>query len=447
MTLGMIALITVAFLLLNALYVAAEFALVAAPRAAIEHRAGEGDRMSGRLVTLLDSSHAQDRYIATAQLGITIASLGLGMFGEHGLADWLAPRLTWLGDYRVVTAHGVASVAAVGILTCLHIVVGEMLPKSLALQYTERSARWLYWPMRTSWYLAFPFVWTFNGVSDLALRAIGVRREDSETHIHTPEELRLIVEESEEGGALREESGRLLRELFEFGDLTAHQVMTPRVRVTGIPLGATARDIRALLLTRLHTRYPVFDGDLDHIVGMLHVKDLLRRVVAGAGGAVTAADVRAIPMVLETTPLDDVLATMQRANAHLAVVLDEHGGTAGTISIEDLSEEVVGEISEDVTDVPSFVEAEPGIWRVAGTARLDEVGQRFDRDLEHEDVDSVSGLVLARLGRPPVAGDVVEFGQLRFEVLSLAGKGVREARITEMAATSPIIDDQKEGTE
>jgi CBS domain containing-hemolysin-like protein len=302
--------------------------------------------------------------------------------------------------------------------------------------------------MRLSWIVAFPFVWTFTRVSDSALRLAGIQR-DAHTvdQLHTPEELRLIVEESEEGGALREESGRLLRELFEFGDLTASQVMTPRVRVTGIPIGATTPEIRTLLLTTLHTRYPVYDGDLDHIVGMLHVKDLLRRVVVATETPIAAADVRAIPVVLETTPLDDVLATMQRANAHLAVVLDEHGGTAGTISIEDLSEEVVGEIAEDLTDVPSFIEEAPGVWRVAGTARLDEVGQRFDRDLEHDDVDSVSGLVLARLGRPPVAGDVVEFGQLRFEVLSLAGKGVRDARIAEIAAKSPIIDDQKEGTE
>lgn len=415
------------FFVINALYVAAEFALVGAPKAAIEHRAAQGDRMAQRLTRLIDSSLEQDRYIATAQIGITVASLGLGMFGEHDLANWLAPHLSWLGSYRLVTAHSVASVIAIACLTCGHIVIGEMLPKSLALQHTERAARWLYWPMRLSWIAMFPFVLTFNTAADLCLRVIGVRRTaHTEAELHTPEELRLIVEESEEGGALRKESGRLLQELFEFGDLTASQVMVPRVRIVGIPVGATPDDIRALLLSQLHTRYPIYDGDLDHIVGMLHVKDLLRRIITGE--SVSAGDVRAIPIVLETTPLDDVLAVMQRANAHLAVVIDEHGGTAGTVSIEDLSEEVVGEISEDATDIPSFVCESPGIWRVAGTARLDEVGQRFDLDLEHDDVESVSGLVLARLGRPPEVGDVVEFGHVRFEVLELTGRGVREAR-------------------
>lgn len=429
MSIGAILLIIAAFLLINAFYVAAEFALVGAPKAAIEHRAGQGDRMAQRLNRLMESSHAQDRYIATAQIGITVASLGLGMFGEHGLADWLAPHLAWMGGYRFVTAHSVASVAAVAGLTCGHIVVGEMLPKSLALQYTERAARWLYWPMRLSWILTWPFVFVFNTIADAFLRLIGVHRSaQTEDQLHTPEELRLIVEESEEGGVLREESGRLLQELFEFGDLTASQVMVPRVRVVGVPVGATPDDIRALLLSRMHTRYPVYAGDLDHIVGMLHVKDLLRRIITN--DVITATDVRAIPVVPETAPLDDVLTVMQRANAHMAVVIDEHGGTAGTVSIEDLSEEVVGEISEDATDVPSFVLEAPDVWRVAGTARLEEVGQRFDLDLEHEDVDSVSGLVLARLGRPPVVGDVVEFGQVRFEVLALAGRGVREARVS-----------------
>lgn len=437
MSITTILIIVVIFLLINALFVGAEFALVGAPKAAIEHRANQGDRMAQRLTRLIDSSQEQDRYIATAQVGITVASLGLGMFGEHGLADWLAEHLTWVGEWKFITAHSVASIVAVAALTCCHIVIGEMLPKSLALQHTERAARWLYWPMRAAWIITFPFVWTFSKIADFALRMIGVERTaHSEAELHTPEELRLIVEESEEGGAIRQESGRLLRDLFEFGDLTASQAMVPRVRVVGVPVGAAPDDVRKLLLAKMHTRYPVFQGDLDHIVGMLHVKDLLRRIITNE--SIAAGDVRAIPVVPETALLDDVLAVMQRANAHMAVVIDEHGGTAGTISIEDLSAEVVGEISEDGLDTPSFVEESNDTWRVAGTARLEEVGQRFDMDIAHDDVESVSGLVLARLGRPPVVGDVVEFEQLRFEVLALAGRGVREARVS--VISHPVKD-------
>jgi CBS domain containing-hemolysin-like protein len=170
----------------------------------------------------------------------------------------------------------------------------------------------------------------------------------------------------------------------------------------------------------------VFDGDLDHISGMLHVKDLLKRLIVGE--SIAAADVRPMPFVPDTAPLDDVLKTMQRAHAHLAVVIDEHGGTAGLVSIEDLIEEVVGDIDEGVPKEPPLVLGADGSVRAAGTLRLDELGQHFHIELEHEDVDSVSGLVLARLGRPPVIGDVVEYGRLHLTVTAVAGRGVKEVR-------------------
>ena len=202
--------------------------------------------------------------------------------------------------------------------------------------------------------------------------------------------------------------------------------MMPRVRVIGIPAGAPPAEIRKVVATRRHTRYPVFEGDLDHILGVVHVKDLLRRLLANE--PVTASDAASMPVVPETAALDDVLASMQRANAHVAVVVDEHGGTAGLVSLEDLFEEVVGEIDEGATESSGLVRLADGSVRAAGTLRLDELGQHFDLPLEHEDVDSVSGLVLARLGRPPAVGDVVEYGRLRLEVTALSGLGVREVK-------------------
>jgi CBS domain containing-hemolysin-like protein len=270
---------------------------------------------------------------------------------------------------------------------------------------------------------------TLRALGTACLTLIGVRRQHNvHEQFHTSEELRLIVEESERGGALRSEAGHLLKELFEFGDLTAGEVMVPRVRMVGLPIGASAAEIRRLLEAHRHTRYPVFDGDLDHISGMLHVKDLLKRLIVGESIAVS--DVRPMPFVPDTAPLDDVLKTMQRAHAHLAVVIDEHGGTAGLVSIEDLIEEVVGDIDEGVPAEPPLVPAADGSVRAAGTLRLDELGQHFHIELEHEDVDSVSGLVLARLGRPPVVGDVVEYGRLHLKVTATAGRGVREVIAT-----------------
>ena len=204
--------------------------------------------------------------------------------------------------------------------------------------------------------------------------------------------------------------------------------MVPRVRVVGIPVGATPDFIRRVLRTHHHARYPIYEGDLDHIVGMLHVKDLLRRMLADE--PVGGDDLRPMPVVPESATLDAVLETMQRSQAHLAIVIDEHGGTAGVISLEDLFEEVVGEIDEGIPAAPPILAAPDGTVTVAGTVRLDELGHQFDLDLSHDEVDSVSGLILAILGRPPVVGDVVDYGRIRLEVTAISGRGVRQARAT-----------------
>ncbi len=421
------------FVLFNGLFVAAEFALIGAPRPAIAHSASKGDSVARRLLAILRSPASQERYIATAQIGITIASLGLGMYGEHGLALWLGRHVDGEGFVHTLVEHGLAGVIAVTFLTFVHIVAGEMVPKSLALQRTQAVSRIVYWPMRLMFFVMYPLIAALNATARAALRLIGLKRP-AESHglSHTPEELALIVDESARGGALRKEAGYLIRELFGFADLTAGQVMVPRVRVTGIPVGASPADIRELLTKHRHTRYPVFDGDLDHIVGMLHVKDLLRRLVNNE--PVAAADVRQIPVVPETSPLDDVLSVIERAHAHLAIVIDEHGGTAGIVSVEDLLEEVVGEIDEGEPAVPPLVPAQDGSVAAAGTVRLDELGQALKVDLEHEEVDSVSGLVLARLGRPPVVGDVVDYGRLRLAVTAISGHGVKTVRASLLPA-------------
>lgn len=416
--------ISLLLVLANGLFVAAEFALIAAPRTQLEARANRGDRFAARLLDIQTTPAKQDRYVATAQLGITLASLGLGMYGEHELAGLLAAPLgsvPWIGGAALATG------LALGALTIAHIVLGEMLPKGLALQHPEPVARFAHWPMQITLYALYPVVSLSNRLAWLCLRVLGMKRlEHGADHTYTSEELQIIVEESEEGGALREDSGRILRELFEFGDLTAREVMVPRVQVGGLPLGAQAGTIRQVVASNRHTRYPVYDGDLDQIVGMVHIKDLLKRLIAGE--AVTAADARRMPIVPETASLDLVLAEMQRTGAHMALVIDEHGGTAGIVSLEDLFEEVVGEIDEGVPALPKLTPDADGSVRLAGTVRLDEVGQHFDLDLEHEEVDSVSGLVLAQLGRPPVVGDVVTYGRISFEVTAIQGRGVREVR-------------------
>ena len=421
-------LIITGLILLNGIFVAAEFAIVGAPRAAIDAKAQKGNRLARAVQRVLEDPKQQDRYIATAQLGITVASLGLGMYGEHVIADGIYERLGRHGLPQWLASHGVASTVAVAILTYFHIVVGEMVPKSVALQRAEQMALWITPPMLWIRNALFPFVLALNALGNLVLKMLGVNRQaQNADQYYTPEELQLVVQESEDLGAIRAESGQMLQDLFEFGDLTAGEAMVPRVRVVGIPLGTTPDEIRQLLGMATHTRYPVYEGDLDHIIGMVHIKDLLRVLLRGE--SIRRTHARPLPLVPETAPLDSVLSTMRQERTQMVIVLDEHGGTSGVVTLQDLFEEVVGEIEEGPATAPQIYRDADGRLRVPGTMRLDELGQQFDLDLEHEDVDSVSGLILTLLGRPPAVGDTVRYERLQFEVTAVKGHGVDECAV------------------
>lgn len=421
--------VIIALIALNGLFVAAEFALVGAPRVSIARLAARGHRAARLVSRIIRDPRRQDRYIATAQVGITAASLGLGMYGEHHIADWLSPAFEFIGSDRWIAAHSVASIAAVAILTYFHIVLGEMVPKSLALQSAEKTALWISAPMRSIQYVLFPAVIALNSTGNTVLRLLGIRRETSVSEYHSPEEIEYLVEESEALGLLPAETGRMLKHIFDFGDRNAEEVMVPRVRIAGIPVGAGSKELREVIRASRHTRYPVFEGDLDHIVGSVHIKDVVGLLRADRG--LGQADVRPVPYVPETAGLDTVLAVMQKAHNQMVVIMDEHGGTAGLVTSEDLFEELVGEIEENlVRDLDVIIERDGAVLS-RGTVRLDELGETIGRDLGHEEVDTVSGLVLSLLDRPPAAGDTVEYVGLLFEVVSVEGLGVNSCRVRE----------------
>lgn len=426
------AVIILALVLANGLFVAAEFAIVGATRASIEHQAAHGNRLAQRVAYILEEPRRQDRYIATTQIGISIASLGLGMYGEHVLAEWIVPWLEPYDDNPWIAAHALASGIAVAVLTYLHIVLGEMVPKALALQSADETVLYVS-PVIEALELALkPLVVALNATGNALLRVVGIRRQEVEAErYHTPEELEYIVKESQEGGLLRGEAGKILRELFEFGDLTAAQAMVPRVRLVGIPVETEVDELRQVVRTHPHTRYPVYAGDLDHIIGSVHIKALLRHFIAGR--SVTARDARPVPHIPATMAMDDVLAAMRRHSAQMAVVMDEYGGTAGLVTIEDLFEEVVGEIEEGRERVPIVREAD-GRLLVRGTVRLKDVGEALGIALEHADVQSVSGLVLTELGRPAAVQDVVTWSGIRVEVKSIAGLGVGDAIVSKVTS-------------
>ena len=416
------------FVLANGLFVAAEFAIVGAPRASVENLAEKGNRRARRVVAILDNVRRRDRFIATTQVGVSLASLGLGMYGEHVVAEWIESAF---GPFRIagwITAHSVAIVIAIAMLTYVHIVLGEMVPKTLALQGATRTALYVSPLIEALQKPVLPLVVALNGIRNAVLRAAGVGGSVAEEErYHSTEELQLIIQESQERGLLRGESGRILRELFEFGDLTAGQVMVPRVYLVSIRVGTTAEQLREIVRSRPHTRFPVHTGDPDDIIGSIHIKDLLRHIVSNQ--PVTAADARPVPYIPMTMALDEVLSAMRRSRAQMAVVMDEHGGTAGIVTIEDLFEEVVGEIDEGRGRTPIWRDAS-GRLLVRGTVRLKDAGDAIGRSLEHPEVQTISGLAIALLGRPAAVGDVVTWNNVRIEVTAVAGRGVADTALT-----------------
>jgi CBS domain containing-hemolysin-like protein len=413
---GIIALL----LLLNALFVAAEFALIGVPRATVERRAAEGHKAARLLARVLSTPRLQDQYIATAQLGITVASLGLGMYGEHVVAEWISGWLDAFGPTARFAEHTVASVLAILLLTYFHIVVGEMIPKTLALQHSERTSLWITPVMSSVRILFYPLVLALNGFGNTLLRVVGITRTTAHQS-HSPEELEFIIEESERGGVLDESSADLMTEVLALRATTAGEIMVPRVRITGLPLNVSILQLREVLARTGHTRYPIYEQSLDSIIGVIHVKDLVPSLLSEQ--PLSGELVRTLPFVPETMAIDDVVTAMRTAEVQMAVVMDEHGGTAGILTEKDLLDELVGEIHEDSEQTPIWRD-DAGRLHATGTVLLKDLGEYLDLDLEHEDVDSVSGLVLTLLERPPEVGDIVEYQRVRFTVNAVAGHGV-----------------------
>lgn len=417
-------------ILFNGLFVGAEFGIASAPRTRMQQLAEEGVAAAQRVLTTLREPRRLNRYISTAQVGITLASLGLGMYGEHAVAAWILHPLEELNWMSVTAAHLIATVTAVSLLTFLHVVVGEMAPKSLALQHPAVTAMRLDRPMALCARAFAPLTIVLNWLGDLTLRLIHLPPASAAERLASSTELAYIVQESSERGLLAPTEQVYLENVFDFHDRTVAQIMTPRTRMVAIPATAGEEEVLHALSTQPHSRYPVFEGIRDEIVGILHAKDVAQRIVNFPGAFDLQACLRPVLFVPETLSLEAMLQRFRREHVQIAVVIDEFGGTAGIVTLEDLAEEIIGEIQDefDVETAP-LVMLGTRTRRVRGDLLVDELAQHLDCGLEHPEADTVGGLIMAELGALPVAGDQVRYQGLLFVVESMAGRAVDTVRV------------------
>jgi CBS domain containing-hemolysin-like protein len=396
----------------------------------------QGSRGARRVLRLLEQP---PRFISAIQLGVTLSSLALGAIGEPVVSRLLERPLDLLPEsWHTSVATTISVILAFTILTYFHVVMGEIVPKSFTLQHPERVAVVAAGPIGAFYVIFRPFIWVLVRTSGAVLGWFGVTASSGITLVHSEEELKMLVTASREKGVLEEEEQEMLHKVFEFADKDAVDVMVPRPDVVAVPVDLPVQDVLALVLSNPFTRYPVFEGDLDDVVGVLHVRDLFSTLhERGLESTNLRMILREAIMVPETKPLDELLAEFQRTSNHLAIVVDEYGSVEGLVTLEDLLEEIVGEIGDEF-DLPDagVLRIGRGRVRLVGSFPIEEFNERFGKSLPVDDYHTIGGFVFGELGRVPRVGDTVAFDGARFEVSAIDGPRIREVDVTLTATAS-----------
>ncbi|GMK41698.1 membrane protein [Paenibacillus sp. CCS19] len=405
-------LIVLLLVMLNAFFVAAEFALVKVRQSRLTQLANEGHSRARYAIKV---NRKLDAYLSATQLGITLASLGLGWVGEPAISELIVEPIFYkLG----VTDETIISTLSVAIgflvITFLHIVLGELAPKSLAIQKSESVSLWLSWPLMMFHKLFLPAIWLLNGTANRLLRLVGVQPASEGEGVHTEEEIRILMDQSAQSGVIDKDEMTLFDNIFEFSDRLAREVMLPRTDMDCVFTDQSYDEVIKLVYKTKHTRYPVGIEDKDQIIGFVHITDLL--TADKSAGYDIRRFIRPILSVPESMEISDVLKLMQRKHSQLAIVVDEYGGTAGMLTTELILEEIVGEIHDEFdTEQPSVV-IKGDITSVEGRMLIEDINDMFNLDITDEDVDSIGGWLFTKLEGVPVVGKRVDYDSYWFEV-------------------------------
>jgi CBS domain containing-hemolysin-like protein len=415
-----------ALVVANAFFVAAEFGLVGARKTRLEEMARGGDRRAGLARRAI---YSIERYISATQVGITLCSLALGWLGEPALANLIEDGLRSVLPAVVgpLSREAIGTTLAFALITFMVILFGELLPKAIALLYPEGVSRWLTGPlMAFAWVMAGP-IWVLNRSANRVMRLLRIRVPSHRERLHSPEEIRLLVEQSQEGGRLEKEDARLLEGVFEFTEKNAEDVMTPRTEMIALPADDTVEAAADEIARAGRSRYPVYAESLDDIVGVVHAKDVLAAVRQKPGSPVR--EIMRVPLFVPgTREVEDVLADMKRLKVHLAVVLDEYGGTAGLVTMEDLLEEIVGPIYDE-HDRPATAPAATSAPVIDGGMPISEFNEAHESSLDDTHYTTLGGFLFGQIGRLPKVGDRVKVESRTFEIVEMEGRRVKSVRL------------------
>lgn len=416
------------FVAANGLFVAAEFSVMLAPYPRIHSRAEEGHRQAPYVLNILRSMERRNNFIATAQIGITVASLGLGMYAEEKVAHWLQEVLEGRLPLPHQTVDTLALILAVTTLSFIHVVIGEMVPQSMAVQIPEKVVLRIAGLMRICEILLMPIARLLNGAGNLVMRAFGIRMDEDDARAYSKEEILILIEESFEGGEIEEEEFIYLENIGDFSNRTVGQVMTPRIQVQGIPAEASWTEVWDIIRQARKSRYPVFREDVDAIEGVVYYKTLAQSADDDAF-RVTDYCTSAL-FVPSTLSLPEMLRLFKARRTTVAIVQDEFQSTDGLVTMEDLLEEIFGEIQDETDrELPPFEELGQNRIRVRGDLLLDELEQHFDLPFQSDEVDTIGGLIMEHLDRIPVADDTMVINSVVITVLQVRSRAVALAEL------------------
>lgn len=417
-------LVAIALLIANGFFVGAEFALIAARRSKLEQLAEEGDR---KAKVALRSVRELSFMLAGAQLGITMASLGLGAIAEPAVAHLIETGLHAVVEIPAGVLQTISFIIALTIVVFFHMVVGEMAPKNVAIAKPEASALWIAAPFRFYTNIFRPFIYLLNGLANGGVRLLGVEPQDELKSAHTTDEIGLMIAESARGGMIDKFEHRLLEGAIQFSERDAAAVMVPRTDLVAVPLDVTPAELERLIVETGHSRLPVYAEDLDHVVGFFHAKDLLKVRPNERDRPLAQRLIRQMLVVPESRRLHPLLLDMRRQRKHFALVIEEHGGTAGIVTLEDLLEELVGEIQDEYdAGELGVIQLDPGRYCIPGTLRIDEAERLIGIDLPEGEYETVAGFLMDRLGRIPRRKDAVKHDGWTLKVAAMHQRRVEQ---------------------